>query len=198
MSLTIATIVEGQSEVESVPILIRRMLLQLGVHDAQPTRPFRVKRNRIVKEEELERAIRQLISDRDSVGCILVLLDAEDDCPGQLGPDLLKRCINSTQLPVAVILANREFEAWFLGAKESLRGLRGIRHDAGAPASPEQIRGAKEQLTRNIYNHRYLEVDDQPALAAEMDLGMARRRCPSFDRLWRELERIVKEATAAR
>jgi len=194
MSVTIAAIVEGQSEVESVPILLRRMLTLSGVSDMVPARPFRVKRNRIVKEGELERAVDQVIRDRDNVGCILVLLDAEGDCPAELGPSLVERCRDATSLPVAVVLANREFEAWFLGAKESLRGLRGIRQDASAPALPEHVQGAKEQLTRNMGNHRYLEVDDQPAFAEMMDLGAARKRCPSFDRLCRELERIVKEA----
>ena len=97
-------------------------------------------------------------------------------------------------MPVAVVLANKEFEAWFLGAKESLQGLRGIRRDASTPLLPEGIQGAKERLTRNMENRRYLEVDDQPALAESMDLGMVRQRCPSFDKLWRELERLLKEA----
>lgn len=40
-----------------------------------------------------------------------VLLDADDDCPAELGPSLLKRCREATGLPVAVVGADREFHA---------------------------------------------------------------------------------------
>lgn len=195
MSMAIASIVEGPSEVESVPILLRRVLAQLQTPDVKPVRPFRIKRNRVVREGELERAIQQVIVDRENVGCILVILDADDDCPAQLGPSLLERCRQATQLPMAVILPMRELEAWFLGAKESLRGFRDIRTDAVAPEGPERVRGAKERLTQNMQGgRRYLEVDDQPAFVAQMDLEMARRRCPSFEKFVRDVGRLVAAA----
>ncbi|MFQ5794358.1 MAG: DUF4276 family protein [Candidatus Bipolaricaulia bacterium] len=195
MSVAIAPIVEGQAEVESVPILLRRIIHdQLEAFHVQVARPFRVKRNRIVREGELERAIKLTIKDRGNVGCILVLLDSDDDCPAKLGPSLLERCRQATHLPIAVILANREFEGWFLGAKESLRGFRGIREDVTAPLDPESIRGAKGQLAQNMRGGgRYLTVDDQPTFAARMDLELARRRCPSFDKLFRDVENLISE-----
>ncbi|MHC4504833.1 MAG: DUF4276 family protein [Planctomycetota bacterium] len=190
----IVPIVEGHSEVQSVPLLVRRILHDcLQVHDIDVARPFRVKRNRVVKEGVLERAVQQALRDRDSARCVLVLLDADDDCPGELGPSLSERCREATTLPTAVVLANRELEAWFLGAKESLRGTRGIRDDACAPENPESIRGAKERLTGNMVDRRYLAVDDQAALAERMDIAAARRRCPSFDKLVRDVERLVHD-----
>ena len=190
----IVPVVEGQSEVASIPVLVRRILQEhLGVHDIEVARPFRVKRSRVVKEGELERAVQQALRDRDNAKCVLLLLDADDDCPGELGPSLLSRCRNATALPTAVVLANKEFEAWFLGAKESLRGTRGIRNDACAPEDPESIRGAKEHLTRNMKGRRYLSVDDQPALSKRTDIAAARRRCPSFDKLVRDVERLVHD-----
>jgi len=96
-------------------------------------------------------------------------------------------------LPAAVVLANREFEGWFLGSKESLRGFRGIREDAEPSPNPEEIRGAKEHLTRNMETGiRYIEVDDQPALCQKMDFDLARRRCPSFDKLLRDLRTLLE------
>jgi len=192
MSNGIVPIVEGQSEVESVPLLLRRLLAeQLDAPSVEILRPFRVKRTKVVRADELERAVTLATRDRQSAGAVLVILDADDDCPAKLGPDLLSRAKKSTELPVAVILANREFEAWFLGAKESLRGVRGIREDAQVPPKPESIRGAKERLSGNMAGSRYLEVDDQPALVAMMDLGSARQRCPSFDKLVRELSALA-------
>jgi hypothetical protein len=193
MSRAIATIVEGHAEVESVPVLLRRILLQLRVSDVQVARPFRVKRNRVVKAGELERAISQTIRDRDWVAGIMVLIDSDDDCPAELGVQLLERAKKTTQMPVSVVLAHREFECWLLGAKESLRGINGIEENATAPLTPENIRGAKEHLTQNmIRGRRYLAVDDQVRFAERFDLKLARQRCPSFDKCFRETERLLR------
>ena len=193
MSIAIASIVEGHAEVDSVPILLRRIFAHLGDSHIQVARPFRVKRNRVVKPDELERAISQTIRDRDNVGGIMVLMDSDDDCPAELGPQLVDRAKKATQLPVSVILAQREFECWFLGSKESLRGINGIPEDAIAPLNPESIRGAKEHLTRNMARGRkYLEVDAQATFAEKFDLNTARRYCPSFDKFFREAEHLLQ------
>jgi Domain of unknown function (DUF4276) len=187
----IVSIVEGQAEVEALPVLVRRVLADLGAAGVGVARPFRVRRNRIVRAGELERALVQSARARPRAGAFLVVVDADDDCPVGLGNELLRRSRQATQLPVSVVLAQREFEAWFLGAKESLRGVRGIRDDAVAPDHPESIRGAKERLTANMAQGSYVEVDDQPALAARMDFALARGRCPSFAKLWREIESLA-------
>jgi hypothetical protein len=190
--LGIVPIVEGESEVESVPVLLRRILEWRQVYDVPIHRPVRVRRNAVLREGEIERRI-QIALTRGSVGGILVLLDADDDCPCQLGRALLQRCQRITRIPVVVVLANREFEAWFLGAKESLRGLRGMRADAASPSDPESIRGAKERLSRNMERgRRYFSTDDQPAFVARLDLDSARERCSSFAKLVRDIDGLVR------
>lgn len=176
----IVPIVEGQSEVESIRNLILRILVELGRNDITVARPFRVKRNRVVKEGELERAVQQAVRDRENACAILVLLDADDDNPDALTSALTARARGATTHPVGVVIANRELEAWFLGAKESLRGHRGIHADAVAPPNPEAIRGAKGALSRNMEGRRYLEIDDQPSFAALFNMKLAAERCKSF------------------
>ncbi len=191
------SIVEGHSEVGSVPILLRRLLQNAGVYDLDVEKPFRVKRDRVVRPGELEKAVTFASRSRDDAAAIVVLLDADDDCPAKLGPELAKRCQEITQLPALVVLASRELEGWLLGAKESLRGVRGIKDDAVAPENPERIRGAKERLTKNMTgSRRYLEVDDQPALVERMDLALARDRCPSFDRFVLRFRDLVSQVVA--
>lgn len=189
----ILPIVEGKSEVEAVPILLRRLLSRLERYDIEIARPFRVHRYSVVKDGELERAVSYGSKSRDGIRAVMLLLDADDDAPEVLESTLLARCRKATPLPCAVVLAKRELEAWFLGSKDSLRGICGIRPDANAPPGPEEIRGAKERLTRNMLGRSYLEVDDQPVLAAHMDLDRAFERCPSFRRFSSELERLVRE-----
>ncbi len=188
----LVAIVEGQSEVQSVGVLLRRVMDDLGVYSVQVARPFRVKRTSVVKEGELERAVKLALMDRSGAEAVLVLLDADDDCPVCLANRLRERVASVTDKPCAVVVAQREFEAWFLGAEESLRGCRGIREDATCPPDPEAIRGAKEELSRNMANGRYLEVDDQPALAEAFDLDRARSACQSFDKFMREAERLLR------
>jgi hypothetical protein len=190
---SILPVVEGHAEVAAVPVLLRRMLAQLDARDIAIARPFRVKRTQIVRQGEIERAIIQATRARDNAAAILVLIDADDDDPASLESELRRRGQEQTTLPLRVVAATREIESWFLGAKESLRGERGIRGGALAPSEPESIRGAKERLTANMHSRTYVAVDDQPALAAEFDLELARRRCPSFARLWREVATIVAD-----
>jgi hypothetical protein len=192
MSPAILPIVEGQSEAEAAPVLLRRLLIRLNRPEIQVARPFRVSRLKMVRSGEIERAIIQGLRDRRDIGAVLVILDADDDEPLHLEAALLERCRTASPLPSAVVAACREFEAWFLGSKDSLRGVCGIRPNANSPEAPEAIRGAKERLTTNMEGgRRYLEVDDQPALAARMNLELALQRCQSFQRLAVALERIL-------
>ena len=128
-------IVEGQSEERSVGVLLRRMLGELDVYDVSVARPFRVKRNRVVRPEELERAIKQAVRSRSGASAVLVMLDADEDCPATLAPELLQRGAQATTVPVRVVLPKVETEAWILAAIESVRGKRGIREDAEPPRS---------------------------------------------------------------
>lgn len=192
MSRAILPIVEGQSEVEAVPVLLRRLLARLERPEVQVARPFRVSRTRVVRPGEIERAVQQGIRSRPGIVAVLVILDSDDDDPEVLETSLLHRCRQAIRLPVGVVAARRELEGWFLGSKDSLRGVCGIRENANAPDGPEAIRGAKERLTCNMEgDRRYLEVDDQPVLAARMDLDLALLRCVSFRRLAEELAQIL-------
>lgn len=175
-------IVEGDGEVESMGGLLRRIEPVRRV-----LRPWRRKRQRLVKpgmlEIDVEFASRRLAGK----GTILVLLDADDDLPCVLGPHLLARARAVTAVEdVRVVIARREYEAWFLGALESLRGKRGIPLDAPIVDDPESVRGAKELLGR-LMGRRYSPTIDQPAFTALFDMDIARKRCPSFDKLLRDL-----------
>lgn len=192
-SLVLVPIVEGHSEVQSVPVLLRRLLAERDRYEVKVVRPVRVGRYKVVRPGELERACK--LARRRPEGCdaILLLLDADDDCPKEIAPDLLRRATGtSAGLPAAVVLAKTEFEAWFLGSLESLRGVRGIAETAVSPENPEGIRDAKGYLSRQMTSGRtYVEVDDQPALADRFDLWLARQRCPSLDKFIRDAEAIL-------
>ena len=193
MSLALSCIVEGHGDVSAVPILVRQIAQAWDSTSNVHVGPcLRVPRYRLVKDGELERAIELAARKMQSKGAILVLVDSDDDCPAQLGPELLRRAQKQRATsPIAVVLAKFEFENWFLAAAESLRGKRGLPHDLQEPAEPEGIRGAKEWLSAQMPPGRsYREILDQPALTAALDLNSA-RRARSFDKCYRDITSLL-------
>ncbi|HEY2291075.1 MAG TPA: DUF4276 family protein [Thermoanaerobaculia bacterium] len=199
MSLGLACIVEGDGDVEAVPIAIRRIIQQIAPGLVPQFHPLRVPRTKLVKPGELERSIELAARRAGRGGAIFVVLDSDDDCPATLGPELLDRARRArSDLAISVVLAKREFEAWFLASARSLRGLRGLADDLEPPPDPEAIRGAKEWLTARMPEGRsYVETLDQSALAASMDLLQA-RAASSFDKFFRDLVAIVEQLTAGK
>jgi hypothetical protein len=153
---------------------------------------IRIPSSRLVKPGEIERTIELAARKNSGEGGILVLLDCDDGCPAEDGPAWLQRAVKArSDLPVSVVLAKREFEAWFLAAAESLSGKRGLATDLVAPESPEDIRGAKEWLTNQMAHGRsYSESSDQPAFTALFDMNAA-RRAASFEKCHREVVRLL-------
>ena len=195
MTVKIGCIVEGESEVETVPLLIRRIAANL--YPELPIvvlPPIRRPRNQVVKENELERAVEFVARQIGGQGAIFIIFDGDDDCPAELGPALLRRASQvRSDLPIAVVLAKHEFEAWFLAAAESLRGRRGLRNNLNSPDNPEAIRDAKGWLSQCMRNSRkYRETRDQPALAALFDIEQA-RQADSFDKCYRDIVRLLSE-----
>jgi hypothetical protein len=193
----IAAIVEGHGECEAVPILIRRIAQVIDpgfVPKVLP--PLRVPASRLLKEGEMERSVELAARKLQGQGGIFVIIDCDWDygCPAMDGPPLLKRAMDVRKdLPVAVILAKKEFEAWFLAAAESLRGKHGLPNDLLSPPAPEEFRGAKEWLSSMMpYGQSYSETTDQPAFTALFDMSAA-RRADSFDKCYREIERMLKQ-----
>ena len=191
-------IVTGDGEVQAVPILVRRIAQQvapLAVIDCP--RPFRSKQDRLVRHpEELERAVQYARLQIERRGAILVLIDSEGELPCVRGPELLQRARRAAAgIDVGVVLAHREFEAWFLAAAESLRGQCELPLDLVGPPDPERISDAKGWLRARMPRaRRYRETRDQAALTAGLDLQAA-RRAPSFDKCYREVARLITALT---
>ena len=195
MILNLGCICEGHGEVQAVPLLLRRIQQELDpTLDLRIPPLVRIGRQKLVKPGELEGTVEQWARRLQPPRAILILIDADDDCPARLGPALLERAEQARpDVPLGLVLAKREFEAWFLAAIESLRGKRGVAENCPAVPEPESIRGAKEELGRCM--GAYSPTIDQPALAAIFDMQCARERSDSFDKCWREVERLFRRAT---
>lgn len=188
--MKIVPIVEGRGEVDAVPVLLRRLAAMLGVA-IDVHRPIRTSRSSVVKQGELQRVV-QLAAMRtpDPGDAILVLLDADEDCAARLGPQLLAWAVTArADRPLAVVIAVREFEAWFVAAAESLVAAGKLAPGSTAPQEPEAIRDAKGWLAQRMPGG-YSPTIHQAKLAAQFDLSAA-RTCSSFDKFVRDVERMI-------
>jgi len=192
--LRVIPVVEGHGEVESVRLLIERIVHELiGRGTVEVLQPIRRRRGNLVKQQEIERAVefaaRKLgTSGEEANDLILVLLDADDDCPAELAPLLVEWASAARRdRDTVCVLAKREFETWFVAAAASL-GERLDLPDA-LPDDPEHTGQGKAWIQRPFSGVQYSPSIDQPGLTARMDLALCRARSPSFDKLCREIEK---------
>ena len=192
---TIVQIVEGHGEVRAVRTLIMRTAQTVApdIH-VNVVQPIRVKRNLVVKPNELEKRIRLAASKGGRDGRILALLDADQDCPAELGPKLLSRAQQErNDRKIAVVIAKAEYESWFVAAAASLIGARGLTANVMAPADPESLGSPKEWIRKRMQGGRYRETTHQAALTSRFDLAMARGSAPSFDKMCRSVAALLED-----
>lgn len=195
--MKLITIVEGYGEVAAVPVLLRRVLHEkLQRYDVGIESPIRVPKNKLLKPDELERTVNLAVRRTSATDGIIVLVDADDDCPAELAPAMATRAAQSRpDRRISVVIAKSEFESWFVAAADSLAGYRGLYDGLVAPANAERIRDAKGWLSSNMPTGlTYRETIDQAAFASKIDLEQA-RQCPSFDKFVREIRTLAKPST---
>ena len=194
--LSIVVVVEGTGEVKSAPGLIRRVLWErLGRYDIP-----RIGAVKASGKLDLVNNLEQRLGIAMSEGpdAILVLVDADDECPVEAVGSLVDRASAlNLGVPVAVVYAKCEYEAWFIsslseGTGEGIRARLSIASSVNAPEDVEGIRGAKEWLEgRMPQNQKYRETRDQEPLTHHIDLELAHRRSRSFRRLCHAVEELV-------
>ena len=196
--MMIQPIVEGQGEEAAVPLLLRRLRDEAQAWGLEVARPHRRRRTELVRKDSLQTAVRLAALGQDCVG-ILVLFDADDDCPKELAPILARWAREAArETPCAVVLANREYEAWFLASIQTLRGNAAILPEASSHPSPESPRDAKGELDlRMPHGASYSPTVDQASLTALLDLESAYRHCRSFRKLVSAFGALAANAGAA-
>lgn len=163
----IVCIVEGKGEVDALPVLLRRLLIEIDpTRHCEIPRPNRRNRSSLVRSGEFEREIQTAAQFAGQSSLILVLIDADDDKACELGPELTKRAkLARPDRPILVSLAHMEFEHWLVAA------------DPSRPPNFESIRNAKRLLRED-----YSPTAHQARLTATFDLDLARQHSRSFRR----------------
>ena len=194
MNGAIAAIVEGKGEVLAVPRLLHRILRErCGRHDVRVRPPYRLDRGHMTRADRHQIAARIMalrLAAFDGDRLLLVLFDADDDCAATIAPHLRRSLLTvvvdgaGLRTDVSVVLAVREYEAWFLAASESLGG------PAVSDTEIERIRDCKGFVRRRLpkRGNDYSETVDQAEMTARMDFGQAERSA-SFRKLLRDIAR---------
>ena len=94
---------------------------------------------------------------------------------------------------VSCVIANIEYETWFVAAAESLDEFLSLEDGSAIPVDPEHARHGKGWIQKRFRGPGYSETADQPRMTQAMDLALCRQRSPSFDKLCRELKPTRKE-----
>jgi hypothetical protein len=212
----IVPIVEGHGEVAAVPILLERWL------DFRRYRNFKVDVNGPVRatgqgaltvphdgENELgvENYVEIALLRRPDV--ILVLLDADAECPRSLATNLLVRArtLVPENYPIGVVVAKREYDAWFLAAYPSRKFREGLMKqgfDLSGQSLPhgtavEAIADCKGRVAKLLGLRKYEECTHQRDLTRILPFkGGITRRSRSFRKLLKELHQLLIQARRRR
>jgi hypothetical protein len=213
----IVPIVEGHGEVEAVPILLRRWLefrryRNVDVDLAGPVYAGGRGNITVAHDGENERGIEYYVKiallHRSDV--ILVLLDADKECPRTLAASLLARAraLVPPDYPIGVVIAKREYEAWFLAAFPSTRfrqalTILGKRQSLPRGMEVEEIADCKKEVAKLLGLKKYKETIHQPALTQLLPFTRTAmrgitRRSRSFRKLLKDLHELMVQARRRR
>lgn len=214
MTLYVAPVVEGQTEQGCIERLLHRVWHELLCRPErlQVVEPFRGHRdllvhpNGVVLTDTVRKAFVKLTgkAKKDPQGqpLILLLLDAEADCPRTLAPHLLEVARNAlpATTTVSCVLAKRMLENWIVAGASTLAGVNDLPDSLPPRDQFEDRSGAawlEAQLRNNNKARKYKKTADAEAFVRSMALQECRNNAPSFDKLCRELEARVRQPPAA-
>jgi hypothetical protein len=202
--LHIFPVVEGHGEEVAVPVLLRNFFgSRHAIYDVNIYRPYRLPRGKMTKADQwdgiLTLAIRRIedgMSEGDR-GLVLVLCDSDDDCPISVRESIESQIrITSSRVDFQVVVAQKEFEAWFLTCRASFEG----HHECVQPIPQIDdiplIRDAKGYFERSILKpgRYYSEVVDQPKFSALINFKVDSE---NNDRSLRRFTEVLSRAVGA-
>ena len=113
----------------------------------------------LIKPQGLEKDIEVAARRYPGASGILVLIDADRDCPAILGPELLRRASSARpDLRIGVVVAKCEYEAWFIAAFRSVSAHADVHLKSAPTRSPEEILGAKQWLAKHMRLRNMLKL----------------------------------------
>lgn len=193
-------VVEGHGDRQAAKNLIVRLWEDLDIsvlHWAEPIRG-----QNLHQERGIQKAA-DLVHSKGDAAALFVLRDEDDGCPKDLAPaagEWLRR--RNLSFPAAVVLAHREFEAFFLPGISKIAGQRlvdstgtgreGLLASTTFAGDPQRIRGVKEWLSTHMPPGRsYKPTVDQLPMTRMIDFNLLRSADPPLP-CFGSLERALR------
>lgn len=203
--LYIYPIVEGHGDERALPVLLRNILnSRFLFYDFQILHPYRLPKGKMKLEAEWGGVI-SLAEDRLNAECvgegdhglILIVCDADDDCPVSLKTQIDGFVSDAGHVhSFAFVAAHREYESWFLAAAQSFAEHNDCTNSIVAVENIIQIGNAKGYFEKNILKEGrfYSETVDQPKFSAVIDFSlMPENNSRSLKRLLDVLQSAVEK-----
>ena len=177
----VVSIVEGLGEEWAVPRLVERWIRQHRLSETYVADEPAICAKGVGKikcAQGLQRGVEYFVKvalARDP-HAILIVFDADKECPQRastrrepLGVEILRRARASAPpgVKIAVVVADREFEAWFVEHRHAI-GL--AKPDAWAGEAPVETIADCKKIVGRMLARRYDPVVDQPTLATKLPL----------------------------
>ena len=186
-------IVEGPGDVQAAPVLLRKILYEhFNFYDIGVATPKRGGgRPALDRPGGIEKFIEYAAS-TPNCAAIIVLVDSDKDCATDLAKQICGRCKTvGVSVPIAVVCAVREYEAWFLASLDTIRDALTSDKDVFYEGDPEVLAGVKEWITQQMPEGRaYKPTLDQAAMSARVDIPTAHANSRSFRRLCHAVEEL--------
>jgi hypothetical protein len=218
--LLVAPIVEGDGEIACIGRLLERIGKELlgGTSIKVADRPLLLARDKFLSPADLHAMLRiaaanlndrrfQWMRGQGWHSLVLLLRDTDGEPPCLLGPKILEIAGSGPlQVDVACVVAHYEYETWFVASAEYLDQFLDLEGEP-APTDPE-VRKFKKKWIEDRFRGEgwktrvatgrhsfvpYKQTRDQLPMTEAMNLGVCRERCPSFDKLCRDLERFTNQ-----
>ncbi len=211
MTLLIAPIVEGKTEVRCIERLLQRVWVEvLGqVERLQVVRPIWAKRDQVVRRQGteladgVEQAARVVAAAAVRAGpdgrcLILLFIDAESACPATLAPRLLGVARSArSDIDIDCVLPKQMLENWFVASLVSLRAVGVVPPGLPPPADPEDCHGANwldAQIRAGGRGLAYKKPADAMKFVPHLDLAACHAGSRSFRKLCRVLAARIPPA----
>ncbi len=187
---TLVPVVEGDGEMEAVPMLLRRMLERMERWDWSVGKARKI--GGIGKlRKEFDNLLQRLATAPDC-DAILILNDMDDGCPVTEALALAQRARTlMLPCPVALVLAHREYESWFLTSLPTIAGNYDLPANLVYQGEIEGRRDVKGWLSDQMPPGKiYKETIHQVRMTGLLDIDLA-LSSRSFQRFYHAVEELV-------
>ena len=195
-SVKVAYALEGHRDLQVIPVLVQRLAADFDPTLHLVTSPVRARKHGFGFIKELPEILRR--ASAESVDVLVCVVDGNSK-PSERIKDLREGVEGAGPLPVRVVsgVAVRAMEAWLLADEGAISAALAGRPAVPKQAEPRSPRDPKAVLQKLIAEatagDEFLTDAIGAAIAAQMDLRLARDRCPDLDDFARVLTSAFRD-----